>query len=201
VSDELRARVERYYTDRLRENGPTHRGVDWSTAESQHTRFAQLLKVTHSPGSILDYGCGYGALLEHVTDPSSYVGYDLSKEMVAVAQQRHPCVRFTSSESELEPVDCVVASGIFNVKAGTGESEWGAYITEVLDRFDRLSSRGFAFNMLTSYSDPELKRPDLHYADPLHWFDHCKRRYARNVAVLHDYGLYEFTMIVRKDVP
>jgi hypothetical protein len=43
-------------------------------------------------------------------------------------------------------------------------------------------------------------RPDLYYGDPCALFDHCKRRYARNVAVLHDYGLYEFTILVRKDL-
>jgi hypothetical protein len=31
-------------------------------------------------------------------------------------------------------------------------------------------------------------------------FDLCKRRHSRNVALLHDYGLYAFTVLVRKDV-
>lgn len=60
--------------------------------------------------------------------------------------------------------------------------------------------QGFSFNCLTSYSDKEKMRPDLYYADPSKIFDLCKRRYSRNVAVLHDYGLYEFTVIVRKNV-
>jgi hypothetical protein len=41
-------------------------------------------------------------------------------------------------------------------------------------------------------------REDLYYADPARLFDHCKTRFARNVTLLHDYGLYEFTMLVRK---
>jgi hypothetical protein len=40
----------------------------------------------------------------------------------------------------------------------------------------------------------------LYYADPCAIFDLCKRRYSRNVALLHDYGLYEFTIVVRKDL-
>ena len=44
---------------------------------------------------------------------------------------------------------------------------------------------------------PERMRPDLYYADPCRLFDHCKRRYSRHVALLHDYGLYEFTILVR----
>ena len=53
--------------------------------------------------------------------------------------------------------------------------------------------------MLTSYSDPDRMRPDLYYGDPCRLFDHCKRRYSRHVALLHDYGLYEFTILVRLD--
>jgi hypothetical protein len=42
-------------------------------------------------------------------------------------------------------------------------------------------------------------RDDLYYADPRVIFDHCKRSFSRWVALLHDYGLYEFTIIVRRD--
>ncbi|MFX7953370.1 class I SAM-dependent methyltransferase, partial [Acinetobacter baumannii] len=58
---------------------------------------------------------------------------------------------------------------------------------------------GFSFNCLTSYSDEDRKRDYLYYADPCQLFDLCKRRYSRQVALLHDYGLYEFTILVRKD--
>jgi hypothetical protein len=44
-------------------------------------------------------------------------------------------------------------------------------------------------------------RPDLYYGDPAFFFDHCKTHYARDVALLHDYGLYEFTLLVRKELP
>ena len=60
-----------------------------------------------------------------------------------------------------------------------------------------LGRRGFAFNALTRYSDADRRRPDLYYADPLELFDRCKRTYSRFVALLHDYPLYEFTIVVR----
>jgi hypothetical protein len=60
-----------------------------------------------------------------------------------------------------------------------------------------LGSRGFAFNALTTYSDADRQRPDLYYADPLVCFDHCRRTFSRFVTLLHDYPLYEFTMLVR----
>ncbi len=66
-----------------------------------------------------------------------------------------------------------------------------------LDIFDRLSTQGFSFNLLTNYSDREYMRDDLYYAEPCRLFDHCKRRYSRQVALLHDYGLYEFTILAQ----
>jgi hypothetical protein len=41
-------------------------------------------------------------------------------------------------------------------------------------------------------------RANLYYADPLYLFDHCRVHYSKWVALLHDYGLYEFTVVVRK---
>lgn len=43
---------------------------------------------------------------------------------------------------------------------------------------NRTSSKGFAFNCLTSYSDAEKMRDHLYYADPCEVFDHCKRHYS-----------------------
>jgi hypothetical protein len=120
--------------------------------------------------------------------------------MLDHARREHgdsPRVTFVGSEDELEPADYTVASGIFNVKLDVSEEDWREYVLRTLETIARLSTRGFAFNMLTSYSDADMMRPDLYYGDPAFFFDHVKRRYARNVALLHDYGLYEFTILAR----
>jgi hypothetical protein len=76
--------------------------------------------------------------------------------------------------------------------------DWQEYILAVLGRISTVSKKGFAFNILTTYSDKERIRSDLYYADPCFLFDYCKTSFSRHVALLHDYGLYEFTIIVRK---
>ena len=120
--------------------------------------------------------------------------------MLEHARRSHedpPRVVFADREDELEPTDFTVASGIFNVRLDVPDDGWRAYIEATLETLASLSLRGFAFNMLTSYSDADKMRPDLYYGDPGRFFDLCKRHYSRNVALLHDYGLYEFTIIVR----
>jgi hypothetical protein len=98
----------------------------------------------------------------------------------------------------LQPADYAVASGVFNVKQQAADDEWREYIWETVADLAVLGTRGFAFNALTSYSDADKRRPDLFYADPLEAFDRCKRTYSRFVTLLHDYPLYEFTLIVRR---
>jgi SAM-dependent methyltransferase len=202
---ELRAKVERYYSGRFAEHGANARGVDWNGAESQELRFAKLLEIVQGPGrfSLNDYGCGYGALvgfLERSGLDAEYTGFDLAPAMLDHGLASYPGTRFVSSEDELNLADYTVASGIFNVRLDVPADTWTEYVLETVDRLAALSRRGFAFNMLTSYSDKDRLRDDLYYGDPAFYFDHCKRRYARNVALLHDYGLYEFTLLVRKEL-
>ncbi len=199
--------VSRYYDERIELHGATPRGVDWNSPESQRLRFAQLLKLwdRDAPSAINDYGCGYGAFADYMLDQGysfRYCGFDISPQMIAKATELHDAmdqVTFVSEESALTKTDYTVASGIFNVRLDTPVPEWEKYVIETLGTINALSRIGFAFNVLTKYSDPALMRSDLYYADPLFLFDYCKTNYSPFVTLLHDYPLYEFTIVVRKD--
>jgi SAM-dependent methyltransferase len=199
--------VRDYYEAKLRQHGPTPGGVDWNGEASQNVRFETLSRViTHVAGdsfSIDDYGCGYGAhfawLRSQGFTQMDYLGIDVSPEMVDEGKKLHPEASFVVGNTSPRVADYAVASGIFNVALQSGREDWQSYILATLDAMHRSSRRGFSFNCLTSYSDAEYMRPHLHYGDPCFYFDHCKRHYSRQVALLHDYGLYEFTIIVRKD--
>lgn len=204
LPDPLRASVSQYYARKLEEFGPTPRGVDWNSDESQRRRFAELLRIADGapPVSLIDYGCGYGALLDYLCEQGQrvrYTGYDIAPEMVACAAERHARIADADFTAELPvmPADYVLSSGIFNVRLHHGLDEWTDYVLTTIDTFDALSRRGFAFNVLSTYSDPARRRDDLYYADPAAMFEHCMRKFGR-VAVLHDYPLFEFTILVRK---
>ena len=197
--------VERYYAEKLRAFGATPRGVDWNSAESQALRFSRLLQLLEDDDvSVNDYGCGYGALADYLDDAGrrlTYCGFDVSEQMIAAARTRH-AVRtwcsFTGDLARVSPADYAVASGIFNVKLDHPVETWREYVMQTLTTLESLSTRGFAFNMLSTHSDPERRRADLFYADPLQMFEVCTRRFSPRVSLLHDYPLYEFTIIVRR---
>ena len=199
-------KVKKYFSDRLHEHGPIPQGVDWNSVESQELRFSQVLKVVDASQrySLLDYGSGYGAMYDYMTrlgHDVHYVGYDIAEAMTVTGRELHPnnpdCW-FTNDLEEVPTVDYAVVSGAFNIKLESDLVSWTQVILGALDQMNARATKGLSFNMLTQYSDADRMRPDLYYGDPCFFFDYCKRNFSRNVALLHDYNLYDFTILVRK---
>lgn len=198
--------VADYYSNKLSEYGETPQGVDWNSEAGQILRFQELCKVITSTKdiSVNDLGSGYGAFFSYLNERYTgvrYFGYDVSEQMVKAARNRHAestNAQFDVASYPLRKADYSIASGIFNVTLNHSNAEWEKYVKSVLDHFNESSEIGFSFNFLTSYSDKHKMREGLYYADPCAMFDFCKNRYSRRVALLHDYDLYEFTILVRK---
>jgi cyclopropane fatty-acyl-phospholipid synthase-like methyltransferase len=203
---EILCEVAEYYSSKLAEHGETPQGVDWNGNQSQELRFEQLCKIINvsEPFSVSDLGCGYGALYDFLAKKYvefTYHGMDVSESMIVAANKRYQHqsnTSFSISNIPDKQSDFSLASGIFNVRMNRTDEEWLIYIKNTLDVLNQSSRYGFAFNCLTSYSDKEKMRDYLYYADPCELFDFCKRHYSKDIALLHDYGLYEFTILVRK---
>ena len=199
-------KVKNYFADKLEVHGATHRGVDYNSTEAQRARFFQLIRVMDSSVkySLLDFGSGYGGMYDYLLQLGHtlhYVGYDIAEPMILKGRELHPnnpdCW-FTNNIEEVPVVDYAVVSGTFNMKLDADHDTWTKIVIEAINQMAAHASKGIAFNMLTKYSDADKMRPDLYYGDPCFFFDYCKRNFSRNVALLHDYNLYDFTIIVRK---
>jgi hypothetical protein len=204
--EDIFEKKRRYFEERLEAYGPTPKGVDWNSADAQETRFRQILKVCGDfrGFTINHYGCGYGALYDFMKAQGydfHFFGYDISVKMIEAAKRLHGndsgCL-FVADKSELPVSDYTVASGIFNLRFGLSDAEMEEYLFDTIDEINNLSCKGFSFNVLTKYSDAGHIRPDLFYADPCKVFDYCMVNYSRSVALLHDYKLYDFTIMVKK---
>lgn len=208
--NETQKKLNEYFSEKLDAFGATPKGVDYNGPEAQEVRFEQLAKVIRpeQPFTVIDYGSGYGAMFDFLQNKGwqfEYYGVDLIEKMVIAGREAHkgfPNAHFTTDERQVPAADYLLAGAIFNIKLETPNDEWQEFVCGTLKRMDGLCSKGFSFNMLTKYSDADrmAERPDLFFGDPLFFFDFCKRNFSRNVALLHDYGLYDFTILVRKDV-
>lgn len=206
ISKELRE----YYADCGAEQSCAVQ-VGWKRDRAQIIRFAQLIKVIENRAdhfSINDLGCGLGDFSEYLAyqrlQSFSYTGYDVSDRMIKSArelygQNKNRKLLRIDDSTEMELCDYTVASGVLNLKFTIAKDEWLRYVLETIAVMHAKSDKGFAFNALTKYADKEFMKPELYYADPCVLFDYCKRNFSKNVALLHDYREYDFTIIVRKN--
>jgi len=206
VSD-LHAAIAQYYSRKIEAFGPTPRGVDWNDEASQDVRHRQFLRLIGEDreASVADVGCGYGSFLDFLRrhgHRGEYIGYDVASAMIAAAERLHgagPDRQWRVGGNPIQPADYVIASGIFNVKQDCPADVWLRHVEDTVERMASAAGRGWGFNVLSLHSDPERRRADLFYADPAALLDRFARQYGRSIAVLQDYGLYEFTLIVRKE--
>jgi SAM-dependent methyltransferase len=197
--------VAAYYASKLEAHGSTPQGVDWNGVDSHETRHRQFLRLLDGAvdASIIDLGCGFGDFLRFLRAEGyrgHFTGYDIAPAMIEKARELHGETEDRQWRIGAEPddaADFATASGIFNVKGDVPNAVWTRYVRQTIDVLAGAGRRGFAFNVLSLSSDPERRRPNLYYADPADMLSHCLSRYGRSVALLQDYGLYEFTLVVR----
>jgi SAM-dependent methyltransferase len=197
--------VLKCYRDWLGAFGTIPQGVGWNSPSAQHIRLQQIARAwEHADNfSVNDIGCGYGALIEFLDQSNKryvYNGCDIEPLMLNQAISKygdHPQCSFTTHLSDIPVSDFTVASGIFGMRTDISDREWEEYIHDTLHYMDAHSEKGFAFNMITSHVDYRV--PELYYADPADVFNYCRSEFSPRVALLHDYPLYDFTVIVRYD--
>lgn len=198
----LKRRVVGYYEDRLREHGPTARGMDWKDEASQELRFEILAQIGDLRGrSVHEIACGAGHLADFLAARGidcEYSGSDLSEEMIEAARRRHPEGSFECADvlrsAPARAWDTVLCSGLFHVKLETPEGEWREFVHATLRRMFEMCRVGIAFNLMTDRVD--YREPTLHYADPAEILAFCLGELSPRVVVRHDYPLYEFTSYV-----
>jgi hypothetical protein len=79
---------------------------------------------------------------------------------------------------------------------------WEGYIETLLQRMFATSRRGFGVNFVQAIGadeiddDPATAR--LYRTTPGVWAAYCEREFAATVEVISNYGMKEFTMLVRR---
>ena len=203
---EIYASVESYYSQKVTAFGPTPYGADWDSVITQEVRFLQLLKICNfsAPFALNDVGCGYGALWSYLTKyhfetDIDYLGFDISPAMINHAgslQRDLSRAGFMVAQVSPRMADYSVASGIFNVRLDQPIHRWERYIGKTLVDMHASSRRGFAVNFMTP--SPFSENPEgLYCTTPNPWIRFCEDELRSSARVLADYGLREFTLLVR----
>jgi SAM-dependent methyltransferase len=202
--ENIRSKIRELYEKSAREQGDSPLGVGWKDQESHNLRLKILSEVGISNGcSILDVGCGYGALLKYLMNKGvagiKYTGIDIVEPLIEMANKRFGGsaeFRVADIMDMTQEYDFVVNLGIFNVKLSCGDTEFlENFVSPIILRMWKLARIGLSVSFMTDMVD--YRNANLYYASPSRTFDFL-RNLSRYVVLRHDYGLYEFTVYVYK---
>ncbi|MBM4021134.1 MAG: class I SAM-dependent methyltransferase [Planctomycetes bacterium] len=190
-------------------HGATSQGVDWGPREeAARLRQDVMLAVVdgcRSGGTLLDVGCGYGALADRIVERGldlDYVGIDVVAEMVAEARRRHPGRRFIHGDflSLADPggFDYVVCNGILTQKLAATTLEMNAHARRLIAALFAACRRGVAFNVMTTHVN--YQADNLYYRNPAELVAWCMSELTPWVRLDHAYPLWEYTVYLHRDL-
>lgn len=146
--------MRRFYSQYSDARDPARR-VAWMARWDQDVRFAALMAglPADATGTLLDVGCGLGALADHLPPGVTYTGIDLLADRIAQARAMRPDLRFEVADVlgwRQEPQDWVVCSGALNVRVGGGRRAHRAWFDQCLEAMWALTERTLLFNCLVT---------------------------------------------------
>lgn len=206
MEDETQRLMRDHYRRSFGQFGTTSQGVDWGASEENHLlRLSRLANVMGQPRdkpvSVLDVGCGFGALRQMLDAQGrsvDFTGIDLVDEMVDAASERWPADRWVCADFlGWEPgrtFDFVIANGVLTQKLTVSHDEMDQYCTAIIRKMLSCADVAISFNVMTKHAN--YYADNLYYRDPGEMLDWCIKEFSPRVALDHSYGLYEFTVYV-----
>ena len=194
--------IKDIYNAMLQKSENDFEKVGWGSKKSQITRFHVLMEVGNlEKRSILDVGCGLGAMLDYIDKNisiQSYTGIDINSNMIKEAKKRHPNAEFktldiTKNLEELsnKRFDYVFLSGALNLSADNHEEN----IKKVIKKMFGLANKAIALNFLSIFSDRFTQAE--YYCSPLEILE-FSFTLTKKVTLRHDYMPHDFTIYLYK---
>lgn len=203
-TEEITQTLRSHYECAFRAHGPTGKGVDWGEKMAdlacRYDKMAAVMALSApGPVSLLDVGCGFGGLLDHLHTRGiavDYTGIDVVPDMIASARERHPGTRFILGDifgaSDIGQYDYLVCNGILTQKLDVPGAEMDEFANLLIRRMFSLCRIGIAFNVMTTKVN--YFSNNLYYRSPAELFAWCLAELTRHIRIDHAYWLYEYTM-------
>jgi SAM-dependent methyltransferase len=199
-----------HYENCLAKYGPNSKGMDWPNSDDLIKRFKVLTSIINEDlsnnFSVLDLGCGVGLMVDFLKESNlinkiNYKGIDISSQMISFAKKRFPEYDFEGRdilESKLEEnsYDYIIMNGLFTEKLNMSQSEMLAFFKEMIKNVFDSCKKGFSFNVMSAHVD--WKRDDLFHLELDQLVSFLVQDCSRNIKIDMDYGLFEYSVFVRK---
>ncbi len=201
----IKNRVSEYYSNAFDKFGRQPKGVDWNDENAQVRRFERL--TSHLPQnesfSVLDYGCGYGALYDFLKNSGysfDYHGFDIAESIIAETKAHYAETEGVSFYTQLPKelhVNFAILNGVFHVKLEHENATWEEHIRVHLQELMKHVKTSVSVNFLSLHSDPEKRKSSLFYAHPTNFAEKLSSEFGWNIEVHEHPALYEFVLIIQ----
>jgi len=188
------------YNQRFLDHGNDIKTVGWGSKKDQFLRFDILFRNINPVGkSILDVGCGLGDCIKYLdkkTDGNyEYTGIDIAEKLIFEAKKNHLSKNRNFYNSDIFSIqssfDIVIMSGALSHKSDGIEN----YTLKSLKKMFDISNELVSANFLSKYVDYELEKNQHYFPEDI--FKESKK-YCKNINLISDYPLYEFTIQLKK---
>jgi SAM-dependent methyltransferase len=198
----------KHYESCFKKHGGTPQGVDWPNVDDLNRRFQVMLDICtdKAPVNILDFGCGNGLLCSYLKqtqmDNIRYTGLDISQKFIDFCRTTYPGIPFICSDIAQESIeidfDYAICNGTFTEKLDLTFDEMFDFFSKTLITLFKKSKKGIAFNVMSSHVD--YRRDDLFHVPHDMMANLLINDLSRHYVIRNDYGLYEYTVYVYKEV-
>ena len=189
----------------FKEHGDNHAGVGWFKPDGLNERYAAHCSIISNPGTVLDFGCGLGAMYEWMQKNGyrdcDYTGLDNSEVYINRCKEKFTNAIWIKGDSldqnQIGNFDYIIMCGIFTMKLEYTNDVMWEYTKELIQKNWKKCNKGIAFNFTSPIVDWE--REDLFHLsfDKIAGFL-CKE-ISRNFEIKAHYGgTYEYTVTVKK---
>lgn len=176
------------YRDLFKVHGDGPDAVQMS-AGGQVFRFSKLLEIGDLTGkSVLDVGCGLGAMYEHISTniaDVNYCGIDILQEFVDAASAKYPGARFFRHDLAeaplLERFDYVLVSALFNNTLPDADE----YMARLLKAAFAQARTGLGFNFISDRVN--FRDEAMAYHDAVQVLGFCLRELTTRLRLEHHY--------------
>ena len=200
--------IAKHYEECFEQHGNNCRGVDWPNVKDAETRYRIMLELippSSETCSLLDFGCGLSHLYDYMRkdvkyDNIIYTGLDISEKFVDFSKEKGPryLIKDLIREDLDEYFDYIVFNGVFTEKLDLSEDEMFAFMEQILLKCFKFTKKGLAFNVMSKNVDWE--RQDLFHCSMDKLTNFLFKNGLKHFVIRNDYGLYEYTTYVYRDV-
>ena len=199
--------MAKHYTSAFDLHGPNSQGVDWGEKEwaavCRNRNMIGVVKDLNCSTTLLDVGCGYGALGELIRQEGiqiEYNGIDVAENMIDYAKSRFgPESDFVCEDFlEWQPrrnYDYIVCNGVLTQKLDATHLEMHQYSKRLIQKMFDCANIGIAFNCMSTYVN--FQKDNLFYKNPSEMLAWCMSQLSPHVRLDASYELwYEYTVYV-----